>query len=123
MISGSVRHNGQYMKRLREELEAKGHEVFSPEMVPYPKTHDPEEKAVDRRVYFKEIQDADAVVVATRGHIGIGTALEIGCALSFGKPIFFTDETEVDELRAMLQDQSASLYSTWEHTLGSKKQN
>ncbi len=87
--------------------------VVIPFDVPYNRTHDPAQKARNRQFYFDAIDDADVVIVYTKKHIGIGTALEIGYALAREKEIKFTHEPvegqEGDELRGLLADRSATL--------------
>ncbi len=87
--------------------------IVIPFDVPYNRTHNPIEKAANRRYYCEAIDNADVIIVYTKNHVGIGTAFEIGYALALGKEIKFTHEPiegqEGDELRALLADRRATL--------------
>lgn len=107
--------NDAEVQRLRTRMQERfGHSsIVIPFDVPYNRTHEPAKKAANRRFYFRAIDEADVVIVFTKNHVGIGTALEIGYALGQGKQIRFTHEPvegqEGDELRGLLADDSARL--------------
>ncbi len=88
--------------------------VINPIQVPFPYTHVPIQKSGNRKYFFDNILDCNAIIIILGSHIGIGTTLEIGYAIGLGKRIIFTDfppnhNQEWDEMWALLEDGTASL--------------
>jgi nucleoside 2-deoxyribosyltransferase len=88
-------------------------DIILPFDVPFNRTREPEKKAKNRQFYFDKIDQADVVIVYTKNHVGLGTALEVGYAIAHGKQLKFTHEPvegqEGDELRGLLADHSAMI--------------
>lgn len=111
VVCGSVKTNGQEMIKLAFQLKKQGHSVLSPDVVPFPHTHVPSQKTVDRHIYYKGIENGDLIIVVTKDHVGFETACEIGYSLAFKKPLVFTHMNEVDGVKSILDEGRAILIS------------
>ena len=108
VVCGSMDKNGGRMKVWKDHLARLGYTVINPHDVPYPHTHDPHEKAVNRKFYYKEIDDAQIILVCVdTDYVGFETACEIGYALKSGKRVIFTDYSTIDGIKALLVDHTA----------------
>jgi nucleoside 2-deoxyribosyltransferase len=114
VICGSVLAEGQSMKELADALLAMGHDVTVWMDVPYPRTHIPHEKSADRKFYYSRIDGCDAVVICNgKDHIGFETACEVGYAIARKKMLYFTHESSIDGVKALLSDGSAHIFDIW----------
>lgn len=91
------------VKRIAEELEALGHEVFLPNGVVIDAIHQPDFDPISAkhdnghdaiRAHFDKIKESDAVLICNYtkrdipNYIGANTFLEAGFAYYLGKPVF-----------------------------------
>lgn len=107
VLCGSVRINGDNMHALAIKLRKCGLTVTEPYDVPYNRTHDPHEKSVNMKFYYKAIAECNAVIVYSDKHIGFETACEIGYTIGCHKNLYFTHEVDIDGVKALLISERA----------------
>lgn len=124
IILSSMKHI-ERVEKLKDLLLKKypDSEVITPNDVPWNRTHVPLEKSKNRQFYFDGIYEADHVILYVGDHVGIGTTLEIGYAISHHKHIQFTNfpparGQEWDEIWALMVDKTMTKLT--EHEIGGR---
>lgn len=111
VICGSMKKNGENMKKWAEHFRVLGYEAVKPHDVPYPRTHDPYEKSENRKFYFDRIDQAYLIIVVVdEDYVGFETACEIGYALKGNKRIVFSNYSAIDGVKALVADGTAEMW-------------